>query len=156
MEWNGIALSVGDALGRPATVKCRIGVDDADSYEGTCMYVHQHAHGISGSSIWFTIPSPSSPCVYFSHVMLLHFILYHFKLCHIISYYLISYYFISYYLISYHFMSFNPTSLMVGWSLILIIYDGSFLRFGKIHSRSQWERESRALYSACKKSRSQC
>ena len=28
------ALSVGDALGRPATVKCRIGVDDEDSYEG--------------------------------------------------------------------------------------------------------------------------
>ena len=30
-----LALSVGDALGRPATVKCRIGVDDEDSYEGT-------------------------------------------------------------------------------------------------------------------------
>ena len=43
MEWNWIALSVGDALGRPATVKCRIGVDDADSYEGTYVYVHTSA-----------------------------------------------------------------------------------------------------------------
>ena len=41
LYWNWIALSVGDALGRPATVKCRIGVDDADSYEGT--YVHSSA-----------------------------------------------------------------------------------------------------------------
>jgi tRNA-dihydrouridine synthase A len=34
-----LALSVGDALGRPATVKCRIGVNDADSYAGLAAFV---------------------------------------------------------------------------------------------------------------------
>ena len=36
-----LALSVGEGLGRPATVKCRIGVDDEDSYEGTYVRIYE-------------------------------------------------------------------------------------------------------------------
>eukprot|EP00596_Hydrurales_sp_CCMP1899_P008911 CAMPEP_0119051404 /NCGR_PEP_ID=MMETSP1177-20130426/73030_1 /TAXON_ID=2985 /ORGANISM="Ochromonas sp, Strain CCMP1899" /LENGTH=345 /DNA_ID=CAMNT_0007030591 /DNA_START=381 /DNA_END=1418 /DNA_ORIENTATION=+ len=34
-----LALSVGEGLGRPATIKCRIGVDDEDSYEGLVKFI---------------------------------------------------------------------------------------------------------------------
>ena len=49
---GGTALSVGDALGRPATVKCRIGVDDEDSYEGT--YVRMKFEMICHFHLFFT------------------------------------------------------------------------------------------------------
>ena len=34
-----LALSVGEALGKPATVKCRIGVNNEDSYEGLVKFI---------------------------------------------------------------------------------------------------------------------
>ena len=36
-----LSLSIGEALGRPATVKCRIGVDDQDSYEGLVEFIRR-------------------------------------------------------------------------------------------------------------------
>ena len=36
-----LALSVYEASGRPATIKCRIGVDDNDSYDNLTQFIEQ-------------------------------------------------------------------------------------------------------------------
>ena len=42
---SALACAVGDAIGRPATIKCRIGVNDADSYEGLHAFVRTVSEG---------------------------------------------------------------------------------------------------------------
>lgn len=36
---GALAVAIGEELGRPATVKCRIGINDNESYEGLCEFI---------------------------------------------------------------------------------------------------------------------
>ena len=100
MQCNGIALSVGDALGRPATVKCRIGVDDADSYEGTCTYVDTPVRTV--------VASCDSPLPLLSHLVCMPTMSFH-----LILYCIMLFLIISSRVIPCHVTSLNPTSPII-------------------------------------------